>query len=105
MLDFDQVKENTLLWLLVGSTRTAEESVIMREKLTVFKTALEEFARCEDLVVDWQYLNYVDETQHPLKSYGKKNINFIRAVAAKYDSKGVFQKKVVSGWKISNVDA
>lgn len=41
VLGLDQVKENTLLWLLVGSTQTAEESAIMRAKMTALKDALE----------------------------------------------------------------
>jgi hypothetical protein len=105
VLGLDQLEENALLWLLVGSTQTAEESAIIRVKMTALKDALEEFAISENLIVDWQYLNYGDETQSPLKSYGKKNIDYIREVAEKYDPDGVFQKKVVSGWKISRIDA
>ncbi|KAF1363908.1 FAD-binding domain-containing protein [Lizonia empirigonia] len=105
VLGLDQVKENTLLWLLVGSTETPEESSIMREKLTAFSAALESFAESEGLNIDWRYLNYVDETQNPLQSYGKGNVDFMRKVAARYDPSGVFQSKVVSGWKISKIDA
>lgn len=104
VLGLDQVKENTLLWLLVGSTETPEESVIMREKLAAFSAALESYAESEGLNIGWQYLNYVDETQNPLKSYGKSNVDFMRKVAAKYDLSGVFQSKVVSGWKISKIN-
>lgn len=105
VLGLDQVKENALLWLLVGSTQTAAESVIIRKRMTALKDVLEEFARSEDLIVDWQYLNYVDETQHPLESYGKNNVDFVREVAEKYDPEGVFQEKVVSGWKISRIES
>ena len=105
VLGLDQAKENTLLWLLVGSTETTEESAIMRVKMTTVKDALEEFARSENLIVDWQYLNYADETQNPLKSYSQRNVDFIRGVADKYDPDGMIQKKVVSGWKLSRIDA
>jgi hypothetical protein len=91
------------LWSIIGSTQTTEEHAIMREKLVAFVADLEDFAVSEDLNVDWRYLNYVDGTQDPLKSYGQKNVDFMREVAAKYDPSGMFQKKVVSGWKISNV--
>ncbi|KAF3034789.1 hypothetical protein E8E12_003421 [Didymella heteroderae] len=93
ILGLDQVKENTLLWLLVGSTQTVKESEVMRAKITALKNALEEFTRREDLNVDWQYLNYVDETQQPLESYGNENVAFLRAVAKKHDSTGIFQNK------------
>lgn len=105
MLGLDKVEENALLWLITGATETPEQHMIMRKKLTAFSAALEEFAESKDLLVNWKYLNYVDETQKPLESYGKDNVEFIRKVAAKYDPYGMFQKKVVSGWKISKVNA
>ncbi|KAH7072584.1 hypothetical protein FB567DRAFT_206280 [Paraphoma chrysanthemicola] len=105
VLGLDKVKENALLWLLTGSTKTPEQHAIMRDKLDSFAATLKEFAHAKNLNVDWQYLNYVDQTQNPLKSYGEDNVEFIRKVAAKYDPSAMFQKKVVSGWKISAVDA
>ncbi|KAH3940844.1 hypothetical protein HBI56_066130 [Parastagonospora nodorum] len=105
VMGLDQVKENALLWSIVGSTQTPAEHAIMREKLLAFVAAVEAYAMSEDLNVDWRYLNYVDSTQDPLKSYGQKNVDFMRDVAAKYDPSGMFQKKIVSGWKISKVDA
>ncbi|KAF2231357.1 FAD-binding domain-containing protein [Viridothelium virens] len=103
MLGLDDVKENALLWLITGATETPGQQNIMRDKLTAFSATLEKFAKDNGLHVDWQYLNYVDKTQNPLQSYGPDNVDFIRKVAAKYDPAGVFQKKVVTGWKISKV--
>ncbi|KAH7390741.1 hypothetical protein DE146DRAFT_766790 [Phaeosphaeria sp. MPI-PUGE-AT-0046c] len=103
VLGLDKVKENALLWSIIGSTLTAEDHAIMRKTLLAFVATLEAFAVSNDLNVDWRYLNYVDSTQDPLKSYGQKNVDFMRKVAAKYDPNGVFQKRVVSGWKISKV--
>jgi hypothetical protein len=103
VLGLDQLGENALLWSIVGSTHTVEEYAIMRERLMVYVAAVEAFAVSQDLNVDWRYLNYVDSTQDPLKSYGQRNVEFMRKVAAKYDPSGIFQTKVVSGWKISKV--
>ncbi|KAH6642672.1 hypothetical protein C7974DRAFT_420933 [Boeremia exigua] len=105
VLGLDQTKGNALLWLAVGSTETAEQHAIMREKLTVFSATLEDFAKSNNLNVGWRYLNYADETQNPLASYGTSKVDFMRKVAAEYDPEGVFQRKVVSGWKICNIDA
>ena len=105
MLGLDKFKENALLWLITGSTETPEHHSVMREKLANFSAALINFGGARSSNIDWQYLNYVDQTQNPLKSYGKQNVEFMRKVAAKYDPSGMFQKKVVSGWKISNLDA
>ena len=105
VLGLDQTEDNALLCLIVGSTETAEEHSIMREKLTLFSAKLEGYAVSKDLNVGWRYLNYVDETQNPLKSYGQKNVDLLHEVAEKYDPDGFFQKKVVSGWKISKLGA
>jgi hypothetical protein len=105
MLGLATVKENALLWLITGSTETPEQHAFMREKLQAFSATLHSFGEARNLNIDWQYLNYVDQTQKPLESYGKHNVDFIRKVAAKYDPSGMFQKRVVSGWKISKVEA
>lgn len=104
MLGLDQTRHNALLWLIVGNTETAEEHLVMREKLTAFSSTLEDYAMSNDLNVDWRYLNYVDETQNPLKSYGQDNVKFLKEVAEKYDPDRIFQEKIVSGWKLSKVD-
>ncbi|KAH7395037.1 hypothetical protein DE146DRAFT_696907 [Phaeosphaeria sp. MPI-PUGE-AT-0046c] len=105
MLGLDKVNENTLLWLITGSTETPEQGAIMRAKLAAFSTTLRDFGEATNINIDWQYLNYADETQNPLESYGKRNVDFMREVAAKYDPAGMFQKKVVSGWKILKLGA
>lgn len=77
----------------------------MRKELTAFVAELEAFAVAEGLDEEWRYLNYVDGTQDPLRSYGAENVGFMREVARRYDPQGVFQEKVVSGWKVSRVEA
>ncbi|KAF2728962.1 FAD-binding domain-containing protein [Polyplosphaeria fusca] len=103
VMGLDKVKENALIWLIAGASGTPEESAIMREKLSALTASFEQYAASEGLGNDLEWLNYADQTQNPLKSYGKENVDFIRKVAEKYDPAGVFQKKVVTGWKISKV--
>jgi hypothetical protein len=103
VLSLDKVKENALLWPITGSTLTSDQDAIMRKKLTAFSATLEKFGKARHSSIDWQYLNYVDQTQNPPASYGKHNVDFIRKVATKYNPSDMFQKKVVSGWKISKV--
>ena len=52
---------------------------------------------------EYIYLDYADETQDPLGSYGPENVAKMRAAAAKYDPTGVFQTMVPGGFKISKV--
>ena len=49
------------------------------------------------------YLDYADNTQDPLASYGAENVKKMKAAAKKYDPLGVFQKLVPGGFKISKV--
>ena len=46
------------------------------------------------------YANYADYTQHPIESYGERNVKFLQKTAKKYDPKGVFQTKVPGGFKL-----
>jgi hypothetical protein len=103
VLGLDDVKQNALLWLITGSTATTEQHKIMRQKLTRFYNDLDAYAKSLGLGIPWQYLNYVDQTQNPLQSYGRKNVDFLRKVSAKYDPSQFFQRKVVSGWKVSSL--
>ena len=46
------------------------------------------------------YANYAGWTQKPIHSYRRKNVEFLRRTAEKYDPEGVFQKKVPGGFKL-----
>lgn len=64
---------------------------------------LHDYAQSLGKANGWIYLNYADETQKPLESYGEENVKKIRAAAKKYDPEGVFQTMVPGGFKISKV--
>jgi hypothetical protein len=50
------------------------------------------------------YLDYADNTQDPLASYGAESVKKMKEAAKKYDPSEVFQKLVPGGFKISNVE-
>lgn len=52
---------------------------------------------------EYVYLDYADADQDPLGSYGEENVRKMKAAAKKYDPKGVFQKLVPGGFKLSKV--
>ena len=52
------------------------------------------------LLREFQYMNYADPSQDPIASYGGDNVNFLKRVSKKYDSRGVFQTKVPGGFKV-----
>ncbi|RWA09907.1 hypothetical protein EKO27_g5217 [Xylaria grammica] len=86
---------NTALGLS-GAENEAAALPLMREWLN----SVDEFARKEDLSLDWRYLNYANGDQDPIASYGREAVEQMRAVAAKYDPEGVFQELRMSGFKI-----
>jgi hypothetical protein len=46
------------------------------------------------------YMNYASSWQDVLKGYGQENMAKMRAVARKYDEKGMFQRQVKGGFKL-----
>ncbi|KAL4868119.1 hypothetical protein BDV12DRAFT_186112 [Aspergillus spectabilis] len=62
---------------------------------------LEEFAKSMGGGYKYVYLNYAADTQHPLRSYGEKNLEFLKAVAETYDPHDIFQEQVPGGFKVS----
>lgn len=103
VLGMDKVTENSILWLVQSAYETAEQAAIAREKMSAMTDAIEEYAISVGGNVPWRYLNYANEAQNPLKSYGAENVEFMNKVAARYDPSGVFQKQMVSGWKLSKI--
>lgn len=103
VLGLDQMEGNHLQWLSANAVKTAEFEAIVHRRASTMKTQLEEYAASIGALVPWQYVNYADPSQNPLKSYGKKNIEFLKEVSKKYDPTGVFQKMVPSGFRLYKV--
>lgn len=95
--------EDGLLVMTTVMVRTAQQKAAAHPKCKAFFTTLREFARSteEDLNLEWEYLNYADETQDPLGSYGADNVKRLREVSQKYDPEQVFQKLCRGGFKLT----
>ena len=52
---------------------------------------------------DYIYLNYAYPKQDPIGSYGAENVRLLKKASDKYDPKGVFQKLLPGGFKVSKV--
>ena len=52
------------------------------------------------LLHKFQYINYADPSQDPIKSYGEESVQHLRETSRKYDPKGVWQKQVPGGFKL-----
>ena len=57
-------------------------------------------ADAQHLLHAFQYLNYADPSQNPLRSYGEESFVDLLATSGKYDPKGVFQRQVPGGFKL-----
>lgn len=54
----------------------------------------------EDAFINWQFPNYADITQDPIKNYGETNVAALQEASRKYDPNGLFQKQVPGGHKL-----
>lgn len=61
---------------------------------------VDEAARDMGLLHEFVYLDYANQAQNPISSYGPENVASLKAAAAKYDPRGIFQKQVPGGFKL-----
>ena len=52
------------------------------------------------LLHEFIYLNYANQVQDPIGSYGSENAENLTKASRMYDPKGVFQKQVPGGFKL-----
>ncbi|KAI9149074.1 FAD-dependent monooxygenase CTB5 [Paramyrothecium foliicola] len=96
--------EDSIVWLGEAFIGTPALEALVQNKLGVISASLEAYAESIDANTQWRYINYVNPTQDPLKSYGEENVAFLREVAQEYDPTGFFQTRVSGGFKISVVE-
>lgn len=92
-----------ILVMTTAMVRAAHQKTAAHPKCKEFFTTLREFARCtdEDLKLDWEYINYADETQDPIGSYGAENVKKLRETSQRYDPEQVSQKLCRGGFKLT----
>ena len=87
--------------------RTPEQEKLAYPHCKAFLEAMRKFASSEiegDGNLDWEYINYADASQNPLRSYGGNNVRRLKEVARKYDPQEIFQKLCRGGFKIADVE-
>jgi hypothetical protein len=104
IMGLDREKANGIMLLFnIAVKGDATLEARARDKLRITTAELQEFAKKEGGLIDWQFLNYADFYQDPLGSYGKENVEKIRKAAKEFDPEGVFQTRSPGGFKISKV--
>lgn len=97
---------NGLLFVAVTMVRTPEQEAFVYPRLRAWVEALKAFAADVDSDhgnLQWVYMNYTDKSQKVLESYRKENLEWIRAVAARYDPGQVFQMLCPGGFKLTQL--
>lgn len=103
VLGIDRITDNAVLWLATLAVKGADQEEFGRTKMLAWVESVNDYAKSVGSGVEWQYLNYADYSQGPLRTYGRENVELIRAAAKKYDPLGVFQSRVPGGFKISSI--
>lgn len=104
MLGLENIGGNSILFNAgVAVTSDDRDFAIAKAELAVLTAQVKEVSKSVNGDLDFIYLNYAESNQDPLGSYGAKNIQHMRDVAAKYDPTEVFQKRIPGGFKISRV--
>ena len=104
----DQLAQHDgLLLQTTVMVRTPEQEKLAYPHCKAFLEAMRKFASSEiegDGNLDWEYINYADASQNPLRSYGGDNVRQLKEVARKYDPQEIFQKLCRGGFKIADVE-
>lgn len=100
LLGIDRLTDNAVILLGSLAVNGQLQEAIGREKMMAWKRDIEDYSRSLDAQVDYYYMNYADGTQDVLSSYGEEKVQMAFEVAKRYDPTGVFQKRVVGGFKL-----
>ncbi|KAI1804338.1 hypothetical protein F4811DRAFT_561903 [Daldinia bambusicola] len=104
MLGLESLGGNAIMFTAgVAITSSDKDLAVAKAELAAFTAQVKEASKSLNGDLDFIYLNYAEANQDPLATYGAKNIQHMRDVAAKYDPDQVFQKRIPGGFKISRV--
>ncbi|KAF7854228.1 hypothetical protein EAF04_010525 [Stromatinia cepivora] len=85
---------------LTAQYTSAESDSIIESTTRQLTTAIKTLASGTGDLNPWVYLNYADRTQDVISSYGSANVKKMRAVSARVDPWGFFQKVQPGGFKL-----
>ncbi|EXJ79874.1 hypothetical protein A1O3_08159 [Capronia epimyces CBS 606.96] len=103
VLGLDRFTDNLMLYQLYFAWHGEDQDDLFNGKgHDAFNTVVD-YTKKHNLYTEFEYLDYADISQNPLKGYGSANVKKIKTVAKKYDPTGVFQTLVPGGFKISKV--
>ncbi|KAI1408056.1 FAD-binding domain-containing protein [Hypoxylon sp. FL1857] len=99
ILGIDRNNDNAIVLLASLAVNGVDQEIMGREKMLVWKDAVEQYSDNLGMLFEYRYMNYADGSQDVLQSYGEENVQKMLAVSRKYDPNGVFQTQVPGGFK------
>lgn len=102
-LDAALAGANGIMFLGTLAVNGVENEINALPLMQNWTDSIAAYAEASGVSFDWHYLNYAFSNQDPLGSSGSENLVKMKAVSAKYDPDGVFQKLRASGFKIPSV--
>ncbi|KAG0648322.1 FAD-dependent monooxygenase [Hyphodiscus hymeniophilus] len=91
---------NAFVVLVAALWSNATLNDLVEKKAAQVTDNLAAVARSMGLLHEFQYLNYADPSQDPIRSYGPENVRELRKTSRKFDPRGVFQRQVPGGFKL-----
>ncbi|KAH8816535.1 FAD binding domain protein [Xylogone sp. PMI_703] len=99
-LGTDPSDGNAFVMLLSPLWPSTESNPLVISACEKMMTQINELAHNMGLLHKFQYINYADPSQDPIRNYGENNVRHLRRMSKKYDPRGVFQRLVPGGFKI-----
>jgi hypothetical protein len=78
----------------------SSDSALVEQAMTTIINEVDSTAVSMGLKHEFVYLNYANEKQDPLRSYGEGELDKLKRVSTLYDPKGIFQTQVPGGFKL-----
>ncbi|KIX00686.1 uncharacterized protein Z518_09751 [Rhinocladiella mackenziei CBS 650.93] len=100
LLGLDRWDTPGVLFMAGLATRTPGHDAAGRVILLRYLDKVKAQAKKSGALRDWLYINYGDPSANPIPFMGEKNLATLKAATLKYDPTGVFQTRVLSGFKL-----
>lgn len=96
-------KEDSIVFCIQATTPDGSLSAMLKEKVAAAGDGIDVYAKATGQDTPWQFMNYAGQHQNPIATYGEESIQFLKKVAAEYDTGEFFQHGVPGGWKLKDV--
>lgn len=92
--------EPAVMWMILLTSETAEEQEVLAPIYFKFREEIEAYTKEIGADLDWQFLNYANGNQDPIRAYGADAVEFLKETSQRYDPEGMFQKLRQTGFHI-----